>query len=548
MNNKVYDIRDITSVKDLFESSVELFGERTAFLSRNKDRITKVTYDKAGEDAKNFAAYLNSLGLSGKKIGVAGSNCYEWALTYLTVCSGVGIIMPTDKDLNGEQLRFVFEDSGASAVVFSDGMRGKVEGAVSDDCILIPFSEIPECVEKGRALREAGDRSYEEHRVDPKAFGILLYTSGTMGVAKGVMLSQYNVAVNVMQALRRTGVSPDDRALSVLPLHHTYECMAGFLSFIYAGASVAYNASLRTLMGDFKAFAPTVFVTVPLIMDTFYKNILKKYKSVKGGRALLSMQTAMAAKMKPAARKKIFSTVNEVFGGKLRAFLCGAAPLPKEIFEAFKTFGFDVFVGYGLTETAPVCMMHSDDYADPSDVGYPISGLRAKIVDADANGIGELAVKGPNVMIGYYNQPEETEKVLRDGWFYTGDLARRNENGTYSITGRIKSMIVAENGKKIFPEELESELSKYPLVAECLVFQTPGGRPGAVTASIYPDEEAMATVADRDAAIKEIVDEVNKKFPHYKHITDTVIRSEPFEKTTTRKIKRNAEENLRGNR
>lgn len=548
MNNKVYDIRDITSVKDLFESSVELFGERTAFLSRNKEKITRVTYDKAGEDSKNFAAYLNSLGLSGKKIGVAGSNCYEWALTYLTVCSGVGIIMPTDKDLNGEQLRFVLEDSGASAVIFSDSMREKVKGSVSDDCILIAFSEVSECIEKGRALREAGDRSYEEHRVDPKAFGILLYTSGTMGVAKGVMLSQYNVAVNVMQALRRTGVSPDDRALSVLPLHHTYECTAGFLSFIYAGASVAYSASLRTLMGDFKAFAPTVFVTVPLIMDTFYKNIMKKYKSLKGGRALLSMQTAMAAKMKPSARKKIFSTVNEVFGGRLRAFLCGAAPLPKEMFEAFRTFGFDVFVGYGLTETAPVCMMHSDDYADPSDVGYPVSGLRAKIVDSDANGIGELAVKGPNVMIGYYNQPEETEKVLRDGWFYTGDLARQNENGTYSITGRIKSMIVAENGKKIFPEELESELSKYPIVSECLVFQTPGGRPGAITASVYPDEEVMAAVDDREAAIKEIVDAVNKKFPHYKHITDTVIRSEPFEKTTTRKIKRNAEENLRGNR
>ncbi len=550
---KVYQVRDVTTIRELCESSCDLYRDNIAFLWRSKETVTQKTYGEVGADVVALATYLCSLGLSGKTVAVMGQNSYAWALTYLAVCSGVGVILPIDRDLNAEQLSYVLHDSEASAILYQDALAERVE-STGTDCQKLPFSGLSAYLEQGRELLKAGDRSYATHEINPLAFGILLYTSGTMGVAKGVMLSQYNICSNVRQASGMIRVHPEDRALSVLPLHHTYECTAGFLTFFFNGASIAYSGSLRTLMADFQAFRPTVLVTVPLMMETFYKNIMKKYRQLKGGKFIFAVQRALSGHASKLLQKKVFATINTVFGGNLRAFLCGAAPLPAEIFNAFRSFGFTVYVGYGLTETSPVCMMHTDDHQSPDDVGFRMPGTRVRIDDPDENGIGELVVKGTNVMLGYYHNPAATAEVMENGWFHTGDLARENPDGTFSITGRIKSMIVAANGKKIFPEELEEHLRRSPYVKECMVFSPAERETGSITASIYPDEEALEPVLCphspeetpetlRKKIFDELIASVNRAFPSYKQISHYYLRREPFVMTTTKKIKRNDPEN-----
>ena len=537
--SKVYNIRDISSIRDMVETSCELFADNPAFLSRDGETVYVKTYTEVGEDIRALAAELTARGMRGEKIAVMGANCYQWALTYLAVCSGVGIIVPVDREYNGEQLSYVMEDSGAAMLIHGDGVSTAVDTA-GLSVPTVKFSELEEFVASGKERIAEGDTSYDDYQLNPFNFGVLLYTSGTMGASKGVMLSQYNICSNVMQALRVIRVYENDRALSVLPLHHTYECVAGFLSFFFSGASIAYCGSLRTLMKDMQIFQPTVLVVVPLMMSSFYKKIQSTYGNLRGGKAIYRAQTMLARGATDAMRRRLFSPIAKVFGGHLRAFLCGAAPLPREIFRAFQSYGFSVFVGYGLTETSPVCMMHTDDYQNPDDVGFPIAGVRARLVNEDENGIGELEVKGNNVMLGYYHNPEATAEVLHGGWFRTGDLAQRKENGAYRITGRTKSMIVAENGKKIFPEELEIHLSEIKGVSDCLVFRDPEGH---ITASILPDEELLA----RDDAAEYLrgqIEKINEGFPRYKRMDTLVIRHAPFDKTTTHKIKRNSPDNL----
>ena len=557
MNNLVYNIRDILTFRDLIGGSAELYGDLCAFTFHEGDGIREVTYREAYNDVRAFAAYLNSLGLSGKKIGIMGKNGYPWALTYLAVTCGVGVIVPIDRELKPDELQYVVDHSELSAIVHLPDVKEKVEG-LAGDFLRLNTASLKEYIATGETLRAMGDTSYENHHVDPHEMSILLYTSGTTGLAKGVMLSQYNICSNIVNVLRRISVGPEDRVLSILPLHHTYECMAGFLAPIYAGASIAYNDSLRRLTEDFKLFSPTVLIAVPLVLETLRNNIIKRYGKIKGGNALLAVQRRVsdaARALNPEAGRKIFSTVANAFGGRLTRILSGAALLPEHVHRDMERFGFKVYIGYGLTETSPVCLMHNDFYRAPDDIGFPIVGGQAKLVDPDENGVGELAYRGANVMLGYYKNSEETAKVLRDGWFYTGDLARVKENGAYQITGRKKSMIVTQNGKKIFPEELEFYLDQSEYVAECMVYGEEGDHDVTVTAAIFPNypviEERLAGEGihpgdDRfDSRVREIitkaVKEVNEKLPSFRRIMKICIRKTEFVKTTTRKIKRTDE-------
>ena len=557
MEKLVYNIRDILTFRDLIGGSAELYGDLCAFTFREGDGVREITYNEAYSDIRAFAAYLNSLGLNGKKVGVMGKNGYPWALTYLAVTCGVGVIVPIDRELKSEELRHVVEHSELSAIVYLPDVADKVEN-LPGNFLRLSTASMGEYITAGETLRAMGDTSYEQHHVDPHEMSILLYTSGTTGLAKGVMLSQYNICSNIMNVLRRISVGPEDRLLSILPLHHTYECMAGFLAPIYAGASVAYNDSLRRLTEDFKLFSPTVLVAVPLVLETLRNNIIKRYGKIKGGNALLAVQRRVsdaARVLHPDAGRKIFSTVSDAFGGRLTRILSGAALLPEHVHRDMERFGFKVYIGYGLTETSPVCIMHNDFYRSPDDIGYPIVGGQAKLVDPDENGVGELAYRGANVMLGYYKNPEETAKVLRDGWFHTGDLARVKENGAYQITGRKKSMIVTQNGKKIFPEELEFYLAQSDVVAECMVYGEEGEHDVVVTAAVYPNypviEESLAGEGihpgddNYDSRVREIitkaVKEVNEKLPSFRRIMKIYIRKTEFVKTTTRKIKRTDE-------
>ncbi len=554
----VYDIPAVSTLRELMEHSVDQYADRLAFLYREGDELREVTYRQFYRETIAFSTYLRSRLPEGCKVAVTGKNSYHWVLTYLAVACGVGVIVPIDKDLRDDEIAGLMEDSESLAIVYSPEQAEKVAG-LEGKFITLNMDKMVDYLAEGQALLDGGDTSYADHHVDPHALGILLYTSGTTGVAKGVMLSQYNICFDITHILRRVKVYPEDRALSVAPLHHTYEMTAGCLCMLYSGASIAYNSSLRKLQAEMKLFRPTIMAVVPLIMETFRNAIIKKYSQLKGGKAILSLQRAvsdLAGRKK--AGKKVFSLVNETFGGRIRLLVCGAALLSPDVFRDFERFGIQVLIGYGLTETAPVCLMHNDFYSAPDDIGYPVSGVQVRLDDVNEEGVGELVVKGPNVMMGYYKNPEETAAVMEDGWFHTGDLARKTPHGTYQIAGRAKSMIVTPGGKKVFPEELELFLGKSLYVKECMVYSSGDDGERKITAAIYPDEDAVKSKLEREGYLagteefseaekklfEELVSSVNAKFPAYKRMNRAVVRHREFVKTTTRKIKRNDPDNL----
>lgn len=554
----VYEVRDVTTIRELIENSVSLYSERPAFLYLDGSEVKEITYAQMNEDMIALATYLRSRFPKGSKIAVTGKNSHQWALSYLAVTCGVGIVVPIDKDLRGEEIAGLINDSEAVAVIYGDEQQAKID-EVDDSCAKLNMANFPEYIAEGKKLLENGDTSYRDHTINPHELGILLYTSGTTGVAKGVMLSQYNICFDITHALRRVKVYPTDVALSIAPLHHTYETTVGLLVMLYSGVAVAYNSSLKRLQAELKIFRPTVMAVVPLILETFRNAILKKYNKIKGGKVILSLQKAVSDITGNKAGKKIFSIINETFGGRMRLLVCGAALLSPEVFRDYERFGIRVLIGYGLTETAPVSAMHSDFYNHPDDIGYPVSGVQLKLDDVNEEGVGELLIKGPNVMLGYYKNPEETARVMtEDGYFRSGDLARITPRGTYQIAGRAKSMIVSPGGKKIFPEELELYIEKSIYAKESLVYEIKDPDGNKIAAAIVPDDENVADKLGKDgltpgseayteaeqALFNQIVKDVNTKFPHYKHIQKVFVRHRDFEKTTTRKIKRNAPDNL----
>lgn len=558
--NLVYDCRHISTIKELVESSAELFGENTAFVLKKDGKIKELNYNKVLADVKALATYFNSLGYEGKKIAVMGKNSYEWLLTYLAVMSGTGIIVPIDKDLKSPEVANILNFSGSDLIIYSSEVGETVENT-GVNIPKICMTELVECLSKGESLLEAGDLSYTNHKIDPYVLGALLYTSGTTGVAKGVMLSHYNICSDIVAVRKLFLITPEDRTLSVLPLHHTYECFAS-LAFLYSGASIAYMTSLTHILADFKEYQPTFFVAVPLLLKTLHNAILKKVKAIPGGSVYLNVGktiTTLSGNFSQSVGKKVFKSVHEAFGGKLHTFLCGAAALDPAIFRDFEKLGFRVLCGYGLTETSPISVMQNDNEIKPGTVGLPICGAKAKIIAPNDEGIGELAVKGPHVMLGYYNNPEATAEVFdEEGYFKTGDLAKIDPaSGHYMITGRIKNMIVIGNGKKVFPEEIEYLLEKCDAVKECMAYgHTDEEGYSTVAVKIFPDydylkakENLSKEMPDFASQLEEyfkkvVKEQVNRNLPAYKAVKKISIRDREFDKTTTKKIKRNSEDNL----
>lgn len=545
-NKYVYNVRDISSIRELTETSCELYAENTAFLYKKGDTVHEIKYEQVGKDIRALATYFNFIGLENEKIAVTGKNSYFWSLTYMAVCSGTGIIVPIDKDLRGDEVAYLLEHAEAKAIVCSPETVKKITESGYTG-LIISMDDLPDCIEKGNKLLAEGDTSYRDHKVDPFGLGILLYTSGTTGVSKGVMLSQHNICSNIVQVRKQLTVDTWDRTLSILPLHHTFECMVD-LAVFYSGASVAYNSAVTKLKAELKIFQPTVLVCVPLVLETLHRSIMANYAKLKAGKAVLATQKTMAKGLTMAGRRKLFSSIHEAVGGKLTRLVVGAAAMLPNIHEDYELFGYEVHIGYGLTETSPVCLLQNDHYRAVGDTGFPLVGIQCRICDANEDGIGELQVKGPNVMMGYYKNPTETAKVLNDGWFSTGDLVKKLPNGAYSITGRIKSMIVLPNGKKVFPEEQEMFIDRSPLVKDSMVFLTEKDGKPLLAVSVYPDWDALNAEADkRGVSAKEImtgiVADVNKLFPSYKYIGKVIIRENEFIKTTTSKIKRNEPEN-----
>lgn len=564
MSEAFYSIRPVSDFRDLLEQSAKLFFDRPAFrLKNNAGEYYDVLYPQFLRDVKSLGSALFGMGLSGEKVAVIGRNSYQWATTYFAVTCGLGVIVPIDKELPAVDIANILKVSGAKAILYDEKSVDKVRGAIDsleEKVLEISFEPAEgskalnynDIMEKGYKLLDEGYSDYTDAVIDPKKMSNLLFTSGTTGMAKGVMLSQYNICSDITLLSGVVKINPDDRLLSVLPLHHTYESMAMIMA-LYSGACTAYAESLLRVVRDMQEIEPTVFVTVPLMLEKIHDRILRTAEKKRGGKLALSfgkVLTNATSALGMNINDKVFAEIKKNFGGKLRLIITGAAAISPEIIKDFNSFGIPIYMGYGLTECSPLVIGNNDKVMLNDSVGVPLPGVEAKIINPDFSGVGEICVRGPMVMLGYYNDPESTREVLdEDGWFRTGDLGTVDDKGHYRITGRIKNVIVTKNGKNIYPEEVEYYLNKNPFIAESIVVGEDEDDETYVTAKVFPNIEAITkklkqtSISSEDISrvVGDVIREVNKKLPSYKNIKRTVIRDSEFVKTTTQKIKRFAD-------
>ena len=566
------DTRPVASIKHMLETSAELFSERTAFWYKfNKgEDYTAITYKQTFDDVNALGTALLSRGLGGKKIGVIGENGYYWALSYLAVVCGTGVVVPLDKELSAYELEQLVEQSGMSCVLLSPKYRPMfsemLERQVGNLEFLIDVKAemstdriyaLKDLMSEGRSLLDLGDRNYLDKEIDPEALGILLFTSGTTGVAKGVMLSHRNICAELMLDPLLIKYTKDDIFFSVLPLHHTYECTCGFLVSLYRGSSIGYCEGLKYIQKNLKELRPTIFCGVPLIFENLYAGIMKNIRKQGKEKMLKNVlrMNAITDKVGFSLSKALLGRVRDVFGGRMRLLVSGGAAIRPEIVKFFNDLGFIMIQGYGLTECAPLaaCNPTEKKYNRYDSAGRILEQEEVKIVDKGKDGIGEICLKGPNVMMGYYENPEETAKSLIDGWFHTGDLGYVDRQGYIYITGRKKNVIITANGKNVYPEELENYLDESIFISESMVWAKDDerGNDKTIVATIKPDMDEIRNYLGDDADDPEVVkallegevDRINRPQPIFKKIGKVIIRTDDFEKTTTKKIKRFSDSN-----
>ncbi|MBR5229348.1 MAG: AMP-binding protein [Firmicutes bacterium] len=560
--------RPITDIRHMINTSAEIYGSNVAFMQKfNKEKgYENVSYKEALNDVNGLGTALIDRGMKDKRIAVIGDNCYQWATTYLAVVCGTGIVVPLDKELSPAELKQLIIEAEVSAVFFSSRFEESFKTMKADadtklEMLVNMDAEKDEegvkawksLVEEGKKLTEAGDRRFVDAEINADEMSILLFTSGTTGIAKGVMLSHRNICDDLMSAPTLLKVHDWDIFFSVLPIHHTYECTCGFLMPLYKGAAIAYCEGLKHIVKNLSEVRPTMILAVPLILESLYKNIMKNVRK-QGKEGLVKKVMAVnkvTSKVGIDINKKLLKDILKVFGGRMRVLISGGAAIDPAILQFFNDLGFIAVQGYGLTECAPMAALNPDIHKTMrnASVGHLLPGMEVKIEDKDEDGIGEICLKGPNVMMGYYNMPEETAKVIKDGWFHTGDLGYVDSENFIYITGRKKNVIITRNGKNVFPEELEYYLGKVAFVSESMVWaeSDADGQDDVIVATIKPDMEEVAAVLGEDAAkdtaaIEKLlwteVDKINEDLPLFKKIKKIVIRTEDFEKTTGKKIKR----------
>ena len=565
--------RPITDLKHMLNTSVELYGDNVAFRQRfEKDKpFREITYKEALKDINGLGTALIAHGLKNKRIAVIGENCYQWATSYLAAVCGTGIVVPLDKELSSEELKQLVIEAEVSAVLFTkkyEKMFREMKASADTGIEVLVNLNAPsekdgvlsweELIAEGKKLIAGGDRSFIDAEIYADEMSVLLFTSGTTGIAKGVMLSHRNICEDLMSAPTILNVNTWDIFFSVLPVHHTYECTCGFLMPLYKGASIAYCEGLKYIVKNLAEVQPTMLLAVPLIFENLYNNIMKnvrKQGKEKLVRKVLSVNK-VTKKVGIDLNKLLLKDILKVFGGRMRVLISGGAAIDPAILEFFNDLGFISVQGYGLTECAPMAALNPDGRKTMrnSSVGHLLPGMEVKIEDKNEEGIGEICLKGANIMMGYYNMPEETAKVIQDGWFHTGDLGYVDEDDFIYITGRKKNVIITANGKNVFPEELEYYLGRSAFVSESMVWaqEDSSGQDTVIVATIKPDMEevegAIGKEASEDPAQVEKllwaeVDKINESLPLFKKIKKMTVRREEFEKTTGKKIKRFVESN-----
>ncbi len=565
MTKTFYDVREIRDLRDLLAQSVKLYGDRPAFEVKNKQGDHyEITYNRYQNEIKAVGTALVDMGLSGEKIAVSGDNSYEWCLSYMSTVTGVGVIVPIDKELLFDDINNILNTADVKLIFCDRKIYRKLterEDELKKDLTIVLIHEqidgvtnITDLIEKGQKLLDGGDTRFIDAEIDPNAMCSLLFTSGTTGMSKGVMLCHRNFCSEVMAAMGVIKISPDDCGISMLPLHHTYESTIILFFAPYCGAKVTFCDGFKYVLKNMKEFNPSVFVAVPLLLETVHRRLMKTIAQRPHGLTLFKVGSVLvkaAAKVGIDLKKVFFKEIIDTFGGNMRLIICGAAPINPQILKDFEAFGIQIIFGYGLTECAPLAIINHDKLHMAESVGEPIPGSEAKIINPDPEtGVGEICVKGNMVMLGYYNNPEETAKVIdKDGWFHTGDLGYVDKKGHYYISGRSKNVIVTNNGKNIYPEELEYHLSTDIRVGESIVLEDENskGEP-IVAARIFPNFEELKDRYGKNEnefsddelhdIMEEVVDSVNEKLPPYKKIVDFKIRRTEFIKNTTSKILR----------
>ncbi|MBR3941844.1 MAG: AMP-binding protein [Clostridia bacterium] len=553
-------VRMISTIRDMFDTSTEMFAERPAFLVKDKigGPYREITYLDTRRDVYALGTAFMALDLRGKKVAVVGENRYEWVITYLATVCGVGTIVPLDKELSTEEMQNLLERANVSAVVYSGKMRKKHPSLFVDNpnymCINMDDDttdvSVAQLIEKGNELIVSGNDAFVKTCPRPDDVNIILFTSGTTGRAKGVMLSHKNITSNLMNMLAmHKNLSKEDRFFSFLPIHHTYECTCGMLCPLYCGASIAYCEGLKYIVKNMQEAKPTYFLAVPQVMEALHRQIWNGIRK-KGKEKLIKKMikiTDFLLKLKIDLRKKIYKEIHETFGGNMRLFISGAAALDPEIIKSLRSLGFNTVQGYGMTECAPIAAVNRDVYWEDASCGQPCIEVDIKIDNPDEHGVGEILIKGDNVMVGYYEDEEETAKTIVDGWLHTGDMGYMDERCFVYITGRLKNVIVTANGENVYPEEVETILQRSPLILECMVYAEADklGNEAVVSAHILPDFTVVEETLGKEyteEALRELIDKeikaINSKMSPSKRVMKFDVRHEDFVKTTTKKIKR----------
>ena len=569
------DMTHYKTVKEFFMQSVEKYPNEDCILEKpdHKTPYKITTYKEFKEDVFGLGtALINVLNLKDKKVIIIGETQYGWYVSYMAMLCGVGIAVPTDRELPINELENIVRRSKASAIIYSPKkaedikkIKEKVPGVEyfiemkSDKKLEEKDVGLQYLIDLGKAIIKSGDNRFEKIEIDPEEFKILFFTSGTTSNAKGVMLNNRNLAENINAVSAYVKLYPIDMLFSVLPLHHCYESTIGFLLPIATGASVAVCEGLRYIVPNLQEAKPTAILTVPLLVESLYKKINEKIVKSKKDKIVNTMISVTNA-LKGAGidiKKKVFKEIYDNLGGNLRIIVSAAAPIDKKVGNWLEDIGIAFLQGYGLTETAPISALTPEYKPCVGSAGKAIVQADIKVKDPNENGEGELLIKTPTLMMGYYEDEEETKKVIdEDGYFNSGDIGYIDEEGYIFITGRSKNVIVTQNGKNIYPEEIEMLLDKVDEIKESMVY---GKKPEAtskkeekeliITARVIPDYEKIEELHGK-LSEKEIYDviwknikEVNKKLTSYKAIKDLEIKEGEFEKTSTMKIKRYKELN-----
>lgn len=542
-------------LRDLVSQTEKKYSDEIAFKMKYKNEVVGIKYSKFIEDIKALGSYFTTLDLENKRVGVFSENRYEWNVSYLATATANMVVVPIDKALPENEFKSLVKRSEIEVLIFDKKHLPLVEAVKAEPNCSIKYyigmdDDFTQVIEKGKIVLGRKDNKYNKIKIENDKMKFMLFTSGTTSASKCVMLSHRNICSNIEAIADALDVTKDDTLLSFLPAHHTFECTAGFLYPVACGAKIAFCEGLRHLVPNMADFEITAMISVPLLYENIYKKLWKQIeKSKKETQVKVALKASEALlKVGVDMRKQLFKTMHEALGGKMRLMVSGAAAINPDVAKGFNDFGFTMYQGYGLTETSPVVAVEKLEHTRNGSVGLPMKKAEVKIDEPDNEGIGEIMVKAPYVMMGYYNDKEATNRVLEHGWFRTGDLGKLDADGYLYITGRKKDVIVLKNGKNVFPDELETLVNALPYVTESIVY--------GVTLEDGDVEIRAKIVYNKDELIQEIgimqdeelhhffmekIKEVNKKMPTYKYIRNIILTDEPLIKTTTNKVKRHEE-------